>query len=108
LRLTVDDDVQEPQPLRQIICAQIIRDENTLDRKGNPRRPISYVDGLEKMMLYVISHLDHQSNVLDPRGDLLPEVVRNGTGNVHHGPERDAATGIALEIEKNPIKTLRD
>jgi hypothetical protein len=33
IRLTVDDDVQESQPLRQIIRAQIIRDENTLDHK---------------------------------------------------------------------------
>ena len=57
------------------------------------------------MMSYVMSHLYHQSNVLDPGGDLLPEIVRNGTGNVHHGPERDAATGITLEIETNRIKT---
>jgi hypothetical protein len=55
VRPTVDDNVQEPQPLRQIICAQIIRDENTLDREVNPRRPISYVDGLERECCYMLS-----------------------------------------------------
>lgn len=71
LWLTVNGDFQEAKPAWHILLSKVVGDEDPLD---------------------------HQADVVDAAGDLLPEVGRELGGDVHNGAVRDACASVALGV----------